>query len=183
MDFPGNFGLEKLFISCTPIFETETMFRGSVCRLLFCFTASAMGSSKDTRVKREIGRQGCFFCMNTLSKFEDKCLCLSCLVLSCLVLSCLVLSCLVLFCLVLSCLVLSCLVLSCLVLSCRPVAHGTPVGLGDRVVKYHPMVPTAWPLNRAWTHRRNSTTMHHMVRELPRVPMRLILKYHKGSCI
>ena len=29
MDFSDNFGLEKLFISCTPIFETETMFRGS----------------------------------------------------------------------------------------------------------------------------------------------------------
>ena len=32
MDFSGNFGLEKLFISCTPIFESETMFRGSVLR-------------------------------------------------------------------------------------------------------------------------------------------------------
>ena len=35
------------------------------------------------------------------------------------------------------------------VLSCRAAAHGTPMGLGDRVVKCHPMVPTAWPLNRA----------------------------------
>ena len=30
LDSSDNFGLEKLFISCTPIFETETMFRGSV---------------------------------------------------------------------------------------------------------------------------------------------------------
>ena len=57
------------------------------------------------------------------------------------------------------------------------------MSLGDRVVKCHPMVPTAWPLNRAWTPCRYSPTMHHMVSELPRVPMRLILKYHEGSCI
>ena len=56
------------------------------------------------------------------------------------------------------------------------------MGLGDKVVKCLPMVPTAWPLNSAWTHCQNSPTMHHMVRGLPRVPIRLILEYHKGSC-
>ena len=68
-------------------------------------------------------------------------------------------------------------------LSCRAAAHGTTMGLEDRVVQCHTMVPTAWPLNRAWTHCRNSPTMHHMVCELPRVPMSLILKYHEGSCV
>ena len=69
------------------------------------------------------------------------------------------------------------------VLSCRAAALGTPMGLGDRVVKCHPIVPTVWPLKRAWTHCRNSPTKHHMVSELPRVPMRSILLYHEGSCI
>ena len=32
---------------------------------------------------------------------------------------------------------------TCLVLACQAAAHGTPMGLGDRVVKCHPMVPTA----------------------------------------
>ena len=55
------------------------------------------------------------------------------------------------------------------------------MGLGDRIVKCHPMVPTAWPLNRTWTHGWNSFAMHHMVSELTIVLMRLILKYHEGS--
>ena len=36
------------------------------------------------------------------------------------------------------------------------------MGLRKREVKCHPMVPTAWPLNMASTHCRNSPTMHHM---------------------
>ena len=71
----------------------------------------------------------------------------------------------------------------CAVLFCQAAAHETPMGLGDRVVNCHPMVPTAWPINRAWNHCRNSPTMHHMVSELPRVLMGLIMKYHEGLCI
>ena len=57
---------------------------------------------------------------------------------------------------------------------------GTPMGLMDRVVKCHPIDPTAWPLYRAWTLCWNSTTTW-LVNCL-RVPMRSILKYHEGSC-
>ena len=42
--------------------------------------------------------------------------------------------------------------LSGLFLSCQTAAFGISMGPGDRAVKSHPMVPTAWPLNRAWSH-------------------------------
>ena len=52
-----------------------------------------------------------------------------------------------------------------LVLSYPATARGTPMDLGDREVKCHPMVSTAWPFNRAWT----EFTQHLMASELPRV--------------